>query len=135
VSDQDFFFDEEEDAKPAPKKATGKQVQTPVHSAPTASGSFFAQDVPMVIAALMTVIALLIGLLVGLVIPTGGTTANSGATTGAAASGTGSAPQLTQEQINSGQMPANHPDLSGMTGSGTASGSAVATGSTTTTSN
>ncbi|TDB38707.1 MAG: hypothetical protein D9V44_03190 [Actinobacteria bacterium] len=135
MSDQDFFFDEEEDAKPTPKKAQGKQGQTPARSAAPAQASFFAQDVPMLIAALMTVIALLVGLLVGLVIPTGGQAGVSNTAQTGAAVGAGTAPQLTQDQINSGQIPPNHPDLSGMTGSGTASGSASATGSATTTSN
>ncbi len=122
MSDQDFFFDEEEDAKPAPKKAQVAQKQSAAPVVASGGQSFFEQDVPMLIAALMTAIALLVGILVGVLIPTGSKVANS-----STSAPTAPAPQLTQDQINSGQIPANHPDLGGMTGSGVASGSAETT--------
>ncbi|PKQ19498.1 MAG: hypothetical protein CVT66_09860 [Actinobacteria bacterium HGW-Actinobacteria-6] len=120
MSEQDFFFDEEVDAKPAPRKASAPKGT----SEPT-SGSFFAQDISVSIAALMAVIALLLGIIVGVLIPSGGTT--SGVSTGAPASSSEAAPQLTPDQLDSGELPAGHPDLSGMT-SDTATESTPATG-------
>ncbi len=120
MSEQDFFFDEEADAKPAPKKASA----TNGTSAPS-NGSFFAQDISVAIAALMAVIALLLGVIVGVLIPSGGTT--SGVSTSAPASISEPAPQLTPDQLDSGELPAGHPDLSGMT-SDTATESTTATG-------
>lgn len=132
MSDQDFFFDEEDGAKPAAKtsaKATAAaKTQSSNRPATLARASFFEQSVSMSIAALMAVIALLVGVIVGFVIPTGGATPPVTATAPAA---TEAAPQLTEDQLSSGDLPAGHPDLSGMT----ASSSAGATGSATTTGN
>jgi len=126
VSDQDFFFDEEDGAKQpakAPATAKGKPVARP---AEPARASFFEQSVSMPIAALMAVIALLVGVIVGFVIPTGGATPPVTATTTAVATET--APQLSEDQLNSGELPAGHPDLSSMTGTGTATESVTTTG-------
>lgn len=125
MSEQDFFFDEE-DAKPAAEESkapTGKPAQP---SRQARSTSFFEQDISVSIAALMAVIALLIGIIIGVLIPTGGT-ATGALSSPAASTGVSSAPQLTQDQINSGALPAGHPDLSGAD-SGTATGSATTTG-------
>jgi len=116
VSDQDFFFDEEEDA-PAPAPAPRPESQ-PVRSssarparsaAPAGGASFFEQSVPMAIAALMTVIGLLVGVIIGFVIAPSGTS-----TVGSPAGGTGSmdvAPGLSQDQLQSGDLPEGHPPI------------------------
>lgn len=126
MSDQDFFFDEEENETPAKaeKKApTPRQARTP--SAP-AKQQVFQQSVSVTVASLVAVIALLLGVIIGFLIPRGGTTSTP-ADTGVVA------PQLTPEQLQSGQLPPGHPDISGMMGgqaaTGTATGAAEATGS------
>ena len=123
MSDQDFFFDEEEEAaKPAPKtsnkpvsKPAAKQGARPAAKGAPAkaapAGGFMEQSVTMMVASLMSVIALLIGVIIGFVVapdsiatelPGGGTT-NSTVT----------APSLTEEQLQSGQMPEGHPTIDG----------------------
>lgn len=131
MSDQDFFFDDEPQAKPAAKGSAGakgpaaaKSASTakagaPARQAAPATGSFFAQSVSMAITSLVAVIALLVGLIVGLLIPTGGSAVP---TTSPAAS---TAPSLTQDQLNSGELPAGHPDIGGTT---TESATATGTG-------
>lgn len=128
----DFFIDEDEPAKPAPKR--GQQAAKAPHpaakrpavkgAASAAGGSIFEQDVSLTVAALIAVIALLLGMIIGLVIPHGSTAADTAATTSSSTSaGTtsnGSAPTLTQQQLDSGSLPAGHPDISGMTTTGTA---------------
>jgi flagellar basal body-associated protein FliL len=114
VSDQDFFFDEEEEAAPAPKRAerSAKSAKPAPTAQPAASQSVFSQDVSMSVAALMAVIALLIGVIIGIVLPVGG----SGSATPAATSSGAvvPAPQLTEDQLNTGELPAGHPDISDM---------------------
>lgn len=126
MSDQDFFFDEEEDAKPAPKKASAGHKQVPERQAAPAKQSFFEQSVSMTVAALIAVIALLLGVIIGYVIPSADTTPVVSSPT--SSTGSSAAPQLTQDQINSGALPPGHPDLSGAAGSSTATGSTTATG-------
>lgn len=129
MSDQDFFFDEEEDAKPkaASKATSGSKKPVPSKAAaPAPAGTFFAQNVSMTVAALMAVIALLLGVIIGIVIPTGSTTVPPVTSS----AGTDAAPVLSDDQLNSGELPAGHPDISGM-----ATGSAGATGSADTTAN
>jgi len=125
VSDQDFFFDEESDSKPPVKTSSAAKVKPVARTSAPAQASFFEQSVSMSIAALMVVIALLVGVIIGFVIPTGGETPPVTATTGAAVE---AAPQLTEDQLSSGELPAGHPDLSSMTGSATATASATTTG-------
>jgi len=127
VSDQDFFFDEEDDAKPAAKGATKPATGSKAASAPKGSrapqpaaasgGSFFAQNVSMAVTSLVAVIALLVGLIVGILIPSGSTTPQ---TVSPAAT---TAPTLSEDQLNSGELPAGHPPISD-----TATGSATTTG-------
>lgn len=118
MSDQDFFFDEDEQpkkeaAKPAPaaKKGASAPAKT---AAPAASG---VQSVSMTVTALVGVIALLAGVIIGIVLPVGGgsepvPTSVTAPTTGAGGS---SAPQLTPEQLQGGELPAGHPDIGGST--------------------
>ncbi len=126
MSNQDFFFDEEEaPAKPAPEssaKSTKPASKAAAKTAPArpasataaapAPAGFLDQSVTLMVAALMSVIALLVGVIIGFVVaPDRIATELTGAGVG-----TGSAPSLTQEQLQSGQMPEGHPDLGGMTG-------------------
>jgi len=67
----------------------------------------------MAVAALLVVIGLLVGVIVGVLVAPGQTDSTSG-TTGI----TNTAPALTSDQIQSGELPAGHPDVSG-TASGT----------------
>jgi hypothetical protein len=127
VSDQDFFFDEEDDAKPAakggskvpagPKAPTGAKGARAPQPAAASGGDFFAQSVSMAVTSLVAVIALLVGLIVGILIPSGGTTPQTASPAATVA------PTLSEDQLNSGELPAGHPDVSGA-----ATESATATG-------
>jgi len=129
VSDQDFFFDEEDDAKPAAKggskaasgskpAAGSKGARAPQPAAVT-GGSLFTQSVTMAVTSLVAVIALLVGLIIGILIPSGGAAPQSASPTATVA------PTLTEDQLNSGQMPAGHPPVGGTT---TESATATGTG-------
>jgi len=114
VSDQDFFFDEDE--KPAAKSGAkkGSSSGKAASTAPAAPASGDSQSVSLMVAVLVGVIGVLLGVVVGLFIgkgmaapavPTTATTIE-GATGGAV-----SAPQLTQEQIEAGALPEGHPQV------------------------
>jgi hypothetical protein len=133
VSDQDFFFDEEEEvAEKAPRpssrqpqksapKRSGKnepKVAPRASAAPAASGSLIEKQVSLTVAALMTVIGLLLGVIIGFVIPDGGTVSSSGTVTPATGS---TAPQLSPEQLDTGVLPEGHPPVGDMGGSTDAS--------------
>lgn len=122
MSEQDFFFDEEPEAK-APAAKTPK---APKASAPAPSKSSPAEPVveasvadgttTWAVAALIGVIGLLLGAILGFVLGNtlAGASASSGtSTTGAPTpiTGTQPAPQLTTEQISAGQLPAGHPAI------------------------
>ena len=123
MSDQDFFFDEDEEtaAKPQPKKAgpaasksAGKAVAAPVVSAtPVGSGTLVTASVPMTVAVLIGVIGILVGAIIGIFVgrslTPAPTSAIPSATTPAAT--TGSAPQLSPDQLNSSELPAGHPSI------------------------
>lgn len=131
MSDQDFFFDEDEkptaksQSKNAPAKKPASSSAKAGSTKPAAAAP--AQSVTYTIAALIGVAALLLGVIVGILLPINvggaGTTAtpNAGLTT----TGQSQAPQLTPEQMQSGQLPPGHPSIG--------SGSTGATGSATTT--
>jgi len=116
VSDQDFFFDEEDDAKPAAKggskaasgskAAAGPKGARVSQPAAASGGSFFTQSVTMAVTSLVAVIALLVGLIIGILIPSGDATSQ---TVSPAAT---VAPTLTEDQLNSGELPAGHPPVS-----------------------
>lgn len=125
MSDQDFFFDEEDEAAapaakdPSPAAAKRSQPAPAKRAAQpaTASPAFFEQSVSMMVAALMTVIGLLVGVIIGFVIaPDGGGTVAP--TTGSSVP----APQLSPEQLESGELPAGHPPVGEMGGSGETTG-------------
>ena len=73
MSDQDFFFDEDEAAEEAaPAKTERKQTSAkkPTRSAAAAPA---VQSVSVTVAALIGVVALLAGIIVGILIPSGST--------------------------------------------------------------
>ena len=119
MSDQDFFFDEDEQqkAKEAPKPAAGSK--TPA-SAPRAKSSSAApsavQTVTMTVAGLIGVVALLVGVIIGILIPTGGGDVNSPAGTFPTGAETGIQARPLTEQEMQGGMPEGHPDIDAMTG-------------------
>ncbi len=130
MSDQDFFFDEDEKpAKPQSKSAPAKKpAASAAKSARPAAKTAAAapeQSVTYTIAALIGVAALLLGVIVGILLPinVGGAQTATPETPGGA-NGAMSAPQLSPEQMQSGQLPPGHPSV----GSGAATGSAPATG-------
>ena len=129
MSDQDFFFDEDEQTGKSSSKSPAKSAAkgTPARAqksapaagpaaAPAASkgGSFFDQSVSMSVASLLVVIGLLVGVIVGVLVAPGQTSSSipgpQSATT---------APELTSDQIQSGELPAGHPPIDGASGSAT----------------
>jgi hypothetical protein len=118
VSDQDFFFDEDEKpgAKSGARKGSGSsKSSTP--AARTASGGAAtpvdAQSISLTIAILIAVIGVLLGVVVGLFIGKGmATPAVTSNLVNSAGPAVG-APQLTQDQLSNGQLPAGHPSIPG----------------------
>ncbi len=136
MSDQDFFFDEEDEKPARGEKASGSKSpgrkpsgttpasasKAPAAAAPVAAGSVFEQSLNVGVASLLVVIALLLGVAVGIFV--GESRANSALLTDVPAvtnTGGASAPALSQDQLNSGQLPAGHPSI-GTTGSTSATG-------------
>jgi hypothetical protein len=119
VSEQDFFFDDEPEAKgpsakaPAAKAPSARSPKAPVASpAKVSAAAPDDQSTTWAIAALIGVIGLLLGAILGFVLGT--TLAGKSATvaaTPAPAVATQVAPQLTTQQINAGQLPAGHPAI------------------------
>jgi len=116
VSDQDFFFDEDESPaeeaketkKPAKTSGTASKKVAQRPAAPAPSGE---KSVTMTIASLIGVVALLVGIIIGILIPAGGTgTVPAPTATGIDAT----APQLNEEQLESGELPQGHPDVGDM---------------------
>jgi len=122
VSDQDFFFDEDEKpAAKAPVKKTGGS--TPAKSTSKTAATAVAPEataatVTMTVAILIGVIGILIGAIGGIFIGRGlasTTVATPSATAPAATgtgtgTGTGAAPQLSPEQLQ-GDLPQGHPSI------------------------
>lgn len=135
MSDQDFFFDEEDEKPAAEQKAVGAstpkagaKAAAPSNAEPVfATGSFLDQSVTMSVAALLVVCGLLVGVILGIFV--GQSRANSGALSPGIESPSGQAPQLTPDQLDSGELPPGHPSVGG-----TATPSETATQSETTTS-
>ncbi|MDO9556454.1 MAG: hypothetical protein Q7J82_02570 [Coriobacteriia bacterium] len=124
MSDQDFFFDEEEEATPASKSvarpAKSSKPAPKATAATTASPSVLDRDVSMTVAALMAVIALLLGVIIGLVIPTSGVGGTASTPAATSSDANVAAPQLTEDQLGTGELPAGHPDISSMGAESTA---------------
>jgi hypothetical protein len=117
VSDQDFFFDEDE--KPAAKSGAKKGSTAGKAAAPAAqtAAPVDAQSVTLMVAVLMGVIGVLLGVVIGLFIGKGMATpavvVDTAATTVETSSAAGTAPQLTQEQLDANKLPQGHPQIPG----------------------
>ncbi len=133
MSDQDFFFDDDEktatEDKPKAERARSAQPSRG-QAAAQAAVPVTAQSVSVTIAALMSVCALLVGVIIGLVIPSGPTAQVGGGTSGLTG-GSGAPPgPLTPDQL-SGPLPEGHPEIGqgSQGGTGAPGGSNGATGS------
>lgn len=120
MSEQDFFFEEEPDAKSSStkgSKAPKAPVTTPSKSsaaAPTPVSASSDDSTTWSVAALIGVVGLLLGAILGFVLgmTVVGNSASSTSLTPAPITGTQPAPQLTTEQISAGELPAGHPSVS-----------------------
>ena len=126
MSDQDFFFDEDEKPSkttaktPAKKSGTSSSSSTRSTAASTSAASAAAQPVSMTIAILMGVIGLLLGTVIGLMVGMNLVKPAAGAIDATGGAGTAvTAPQLSPEQMQSGELPPNHPAVGGGAATGT----------------
>lgn len=138
MSEKDFYFDEDdtEDSKPIEKAKAKEPAEAPAEKAapkarapkataerPTPATAPVAgltlQSVSMTVAALIGVVALLVGVIIGMFLP-GQQPASGPPPTGdaPAAMGGAPAPQLTEDQLQGGQLPPGHPPLDQMGGGG-----------------
>lgn len=140
MSNQDFFFDDEQPADAPAEKPTGKGAPEPAAASKPAAPAPrpktvapAAQSVTMTVAGLIGVVSLLVGVIIGILVPAGG--AEVGSPVGGTMPGAGTvapseqARPLTPEELQGG-MPDGHPDIGGMTGGQTTptpDGAAVAT--------
>ena len=126
MSDQDFFFDEDETpAKSAAKKSAPAAKSSSSRPVSAAAAPVATQSVSMAIAMLIGVIALLVGVIGGIFVGKG-LASGTGSLPSATATGSGStsAPSLSNEQIQNAEtngLPAGHPDISKMGGNATSS--------------
>jgi hypothetical protein len=119
VSDQDFFFDE--DDKSAKTSGSSAAKKTGSSASRTGSGSSnkgaaapaSAQTVSMTVAVLIGVIGILLGAVIGLFVGKSMAVPTVAVAPGAGTSTTQQAPQLTPEQLQGGQLPAGHPSVGG----------------------
>lgn len=119
MSDQDFFFDEEEQTTEKPVAKATERPARAEDSKPVATGSTTStvQGVSMTVASLIGVVALLAGVVIGILIPAGADSTVPEPTT----TGTSAAPQLTPEQLEAGELPPGHPQVGATTGEATGS--------------
>lgn len=119
MSDQDFFFDEDEQ----PKKDAGKSGGSKKAAAtPAASSAATAEGVSMTVMALVAVVAILVGIIIGIFVGRGlAASTVPGVNTGAPIQGGAGteAPQLSPEQLQGGELPEGHPDIGGGAGAAT----------------
>ena len=106
------------------KNAAKSGKSKPSAEPPSSSGGFMQQTVPMTIAGLIGVVALLAGVIIGIALPSGSnqTAVPTQPAPNAVPQGGAPAPQLSPEQLQGGELPEGHPDIPGGMG-----GSAPAT--------
>lgn len=113
MSEQDFFFEEEPDAKGSSAKGSKAPVTTSSKSSSAAAPAPAPSDqsTTWAVAALIGVMGLLLGAILGFVLGTTLARSNTATTavTPAPITGTQPAPELTTEQIAAGELPAGHP--------------------------
>ncbi len=111
MSDQDFFFDEDDKPAKSAGKDTAKKTSTPAPR--SAAPAPAAQTVTMTVAILIGVIGILLGAVIGLFVGKS-MAAPAVVLPGAGGTTTGQqAPQLTPEQLQGGELPAGHPSIGG----------------------
>jgi hypothetical protein len=116
VSDQDFFFDEDEPTKEAaPTNSPSKTSTTTSRATAAAPAVGMAdQSVSLMVTILVGVVTALLGVIIGIFVGRGlATTAVPGVGSGASL-GTGTtqeAPQLSPDQLEGGELPAGHPPI------------------------
>ncbi len=69
MSDQDFFFDEDETAEDAASEKPARKQAAPRPQTRSAGAAPAVQSVSVTVAALIGVVALLAGIIVGILIP------------------------------------------------------------------
>ncbi|MDZ4177838.1 MAG: hypothetical protein U1E29_01185 [Coriobacteriia bacterium] len=113
MSDQDFFFDEDETSTEANAEAPTAKRETeaakPVARAASPAASM--QSVSMMVAVLIGVVALLAGVIIGILIPSGSASVPAPSAIGGGTAAP--APQLSPDQLESGDLPPGHPPLEG----------------------
>lgn len=125
--DQDFFFDESEPAKEETKPAAKKSAPAKGSSKAPAPAPAGEQMVTLTVTVLTGVVAVLIGVIIGIFVGRSMAAPVTGAVPTTAGTGTTEqAPQLTNEQMQSGELPAGHPQIGGGASTG-ATGSATTT--------
>ena len=111
MSDQDFFFDEDEQ----PAKATAKapaSSQAKGGAAQSAASGGSGQSVSLMVTVLVGVIAALLGMIIGIFVGQSLAGPSVPAATTAPIEQQ-AAPQLTPEQLQGGELPEGHPDVGG----------------------
>lgn len=120
MSDQDFFFDEDEAPAEEPKKAPSETPKPKAQGRASGKHASAVQPAPtvtMTVAGLIGVVALLVGVIIGILIPIGASTPTSPASMSPpGATDSGEARPLSPEELESGDMPPGHPDIGEMLG-------------------
>jgi len=111
VSDQDFFFDEDEQPKAKPAKASTKSEGKPSAPRSKAPAPTAAQTVSLTVAGLIAVCTLLLGVIIGIALPSGDTATTAAPTESQVIA----APSLSPDQLETGELPSGHPEIGGMT--------------------
>ncbi len=134
MSDQDFFFDEDDQPKKdAPKSGGVKKGSGSSRTAAAAAAPAAEQSVSVTVTALVAVVAVLLGVIIGIFVGRGlATPAVPGVGAGATIEGGGAteAPQLTPEQLEGGALPEGHPEIGGGGPGGAATDTAPSQGAT-----
>ncbi len=116
MSDQDFFFDEDDQPaeKPAEKAAAtpAQKTTSGTTAAPRPASRAAAQTVSYTVAGLIGVCTLLLGVIIGLALPSDDV-ASSTTSNPLISAPVQDAPQLSPEQMQAGVMPEGHPPVDG----------------------
>lgn len=117
MSDQDFFFDEDEQPQKGSAKAAPTSKSAPAAKAAAAAP---AAQSPMTVMILVGVVAALLGVIIGIFVGRSMVQPAVVATpTTTAPTGQQAAPQLSPDQLQGGELPEGHPDIGSMGGGAT----------------
>jgi len=127
MSDQDFFFDDDEvveeivETKPAKAEKAAKKDKNASVAKELAADEEVVEGLVITpaICALIGLIALLLGIIIGIFIgwsltPTTTPVSNTPSINGGGMGGMSNAPVLSEDELKQQGMPADHPDISGM---------------------